>query len=322
MGAATLTRATLTHEGAPTGYLRPAGLSKFTQADLQLSLLHRPGTLIELRAKGPHGGMVQSWHSNPQAAATDALSIAEHTDVYVGVLPRLRRSGGKDSVASASVVWVECDSPHSVERVLSHEHQPNMVICSSSGRCHAYWSLTRELTPEHIEQACKRLAWHLGGDMKATDSARILRVAGTRNHKRAESQAVFLAHFGGMNVDPRDLVGELTDPTPPPSAAARPTRPKLADPTRAALKAVAADQYVSALTGREVSRGMVCCPFHKGGEERTPSLHVTGVHDALWHCFGCGEGSDIFGFAARLWGMNETADFPAIVKRLTKELGV
>jgi DNA primase len=58
------------------------------------------------------------------------------------------------------------------------------------------------------------------------------------------------------------------------------------------------------------------CPFH---DERSPSFNVTPAR-GFWHCFGCGEGGDIFTFAGRMWNLDATRDFRAIVDRLTKEM--
>ena len=59
--------------------------------------------------------------------------------------------------------------------------------------------------------------------------------------------------------------------------------------------------YIRVLTGREVDRnGFVRCPFHAGGNERTPSLYA--YPEGGWKCFGCGAGGRIYQFAGLLAG--------------------
>lgn len=53
-----------------------------------------------------------------------------------------------------------------------------------------------------------------------------------------------------------------------------------------------------------------CCPFHN---EKTPSFKIDPVLQ-LWHCFGCGEGGDVFGFLMKI----EDLTFPEAVRNLAE----
>jgi DNA primase len=56
------------------------------------------------------------------------------------------------------------------------------------------------------------------------------------------------------------------------------------------------------------------CPFHK---DDTPSLMVS-PEKGLWHCFGCGEGGDVFSFLMKI----ERISFSEALSRLAAEAGV
>lgn len=56
------------------------------------------------------------------------------------------------------------------------------------------------------------------------------------------------------------------------------------------------------------------CPFH---HEKTASF-VVNPDKQIYHCFGCGEGGNVFGFVMKF----ERLDFPETVKMLAKKAGV
>jgi hypothetical protein len=79
-----------------------------------------------------------------------------------------------------------------------------------------------------------------------------------------------------------------------------------------------AEVYIRRLTGREAVRGFVQCPFHGDGEERTSSLHVTGI---FWHCQACKLGGTIYDFAGQLWGIQPRREgFRELQFRLAESL--
>jgi hypothetical protein len=301
------------------------------QARMFLTALVRAagaGALVELRWRRPNaGGMGRVFVPANEARRAAALAVerGKTTDVYAGIAPRAHEAGGKDAVPAVSWLWADCDSAEACKALAAFEPAPPMLVRSSPGRGHAYWPLRQTLEGDEADRALRRLAHALGADERCAERARILRVPGTYNHKTDPPEPVRLVRFEppAQSFLVADVVGGLPDPEPERDAPAAIRRPARLDGTVAdVLRAIPADAYVPALTGRPAVRGYVQCPFHGDGRERTPSLWIGGRagHEADWRCFGCDAGGGIFDLAARLWGMDTRRDFPALIDRLTTEL--
>lgn len=57
-----------------------------------------------------------------------------------------------------------------------------------------------------------------------------------------------------------------------------------------------------------------CCPFH---DEKSPSFKVNPA-TGLWHCFGCGDGGDVFSYVQRREGL----EFPDAIRYLADRAGI
>ena len=65
--------------------------------------------------------------------------------------------------------------------------------------------------------------------------------------------------------------------------------------------------------------GKAQCPWHGGGDERTPSLHC--YDDGGFYCYGCGVGGSIIDLGARLYGLEPRGrGFHEIRRRLAADL--
>lgn len=274
----------------------------------------RPSMLVEVRWRMPTG-MARCFvdAGDLGRVARMVRRRAGSTDVFVGVLPRWRRGGGRDAVAGgARTVWVDLDAPEAARRLEAFEPAPHLAVASGGpGHVHAYWLLSGPIAPVRVERANRRLAWALGGDAQCVDAPRILRPPGTINHARHGAPVRLLSLTDRAPVALAELIDKLTDP--PREAPPRPARRAgLAAAGADRVLAVAPEQYVRALTGQVVGRSRkVRCPLH---EDRSPSLHVYEDPAAGWFCFGCGRGGTAYDLAAGIWGMSTDGDEFAVLR--------
>ncbi len=288
------------------------------------------GGLLEVRERVTSGGMRAHFFpaGDLRGAARGILELAERAEVFLGVAPRRsgvlkngRQSGGLDAIERCWTLHVDADTEEACAALERFSPPPAVVVRSGSG-LHGYWPLRQSLPPAWAARANRRLAFALGGDLAAADAARILRPAGTENRKTTPPRPVECVYLDVVAYLAADVVGSLPDP-PSERAPSLPTRPL---PGRAGdeqdpLLAIPAAEYVPALIGRPVGRdGKAQCPFHAGGQERTPSLHAY-PDDRGWYCWPCQAGGTIIDLGARLYGIEPRgAGYHELRRRLAGEL--
>jgi hypothetical protein len=155
---------------------------------------------------------------------------ASRLNVFVGAAPRVREDGTAEAVERVWCLWTDLDGPDALARLRDFCPLPSIVIRTGSGGGHAYWPLRVPLEPQSAQRANRRLALALGGDMAATDPARILRPAGSLNHKHRPPRVVRCTRLECHVFTGEQVVGSLPDSdhyTPRPHAAptGRPSDP-------------------------------------------------------------------------------------------------
>lgn len=224
----------------------------------------------------------------------------ESTDVYVGVIPRRRRSGGRTAlIDSGDVVWIDCDTAHSVQLLARFPVPPSVLVRSgTSTNRHAYWLLADPEPVTAVEFANRMLSAALCADERSADAARILRPPGTRNHKRGRATRVRLDGCEPSVMYPLTTILKAAGVESPSPGVPDGRTPRTADDP---LLIVPPAVYVERLTGLTVTRSRkIPCPFH---DDKSPSLHVYRSAADGWYCFGCRRGGSIYDFAAGLWRM-------------------
>lgn len=282
--------------------------------------------LIEIRSAAADGAMRQTFTPATRAdrAAHTITTLAASTDVYVGVLLRRRRAGGRRACDRSHLAFIDIDRPDAIQRLEHHRCPPTAVVASggSPGHAHAYWQLQHPVDLDKLERANRLLAMQLGGDLASIDAARILRPPTSRNYKRTPPTLVELVVLEpARRYQPDELTAGIADPSPPRQSTSPSSRAASNELDRQLL-AIPAASYVAALTGRQPNRaGKIRCPFH---DDNTPSLQL--YPDGSWCCFAPHGnegriGGTIYDFGARLWGLDTRGrQFLQLRQRLAHEL--
>jgi RepB DNA-primase from phage plasmid len=119
------------------------------------------------------------------------------SDVFFGVATRWRLGGSKADCAVTPALWVDIDwkdfaggEKEAARHLKLFALPPSIIVCSGHG-LHLYWLLEKPVPADSlIESYLKGLAAALQGDRGSAEIARVLRVPGTFNYKRAKSVSV------------------------------------------------------------------------------------------------------------------------------------
>src|SRR5215208_3679203 len=91
-------------------------------------------SFLELRYRVGEQALAASFFdaADADALAREIRDRSGQTDVFVGCVPRLRRSGTKDALGASSVLWAECDGEAAARAALAFTPRPSVVVSSGS----------------------------------------------------------------------------------------------------------------------------------------------------------------------------------------------
>src|SRR5262245_23228540 len=162
--------------------------------DFLAVLFHDARGKVELRAvpRDRGDGPVPTCFSDPGAAAWRAGFLTTHPTkhIYFGVATRRDGSSGKlENCLDVGAVWVDLDfakiSEEEARTRLAAFPLPPSIALRSGGGAHLYWLLVQRLAvcDPRLRPLLVALARALPGDPAVVDSARCLRLPGSKNWK-------------------------------------------------------------------------------------------------------------------------------------------
>jgi len=108
-------------------------------------------------------------------------------------------SGQKADVLGSRVAWVDFD--YGVPETYGEIPRPNIVVrTSGSDHIHAYWNLNTFQEPNAVEELNRRLAYNFEADTSGWDCNQLLRLPGTRNHKRGADVVLLQARSASFAI--------------------------------------------------------------------------------------------------------------------------
>jgi hypothetical protein len=113
--------------------------------------------------------------------------------IYItpSVLKPNRRNRRKESFQERqTVIYLDCDQPHCLDRIKQRYPYPTLVVRTSRGRYQVYWRLDRAVGIAEQEQLMSAMAIDVGADRAATDVSRVLRLPTFWNRKPGRDNTV------------------------------------------------------------------------------------------------------------------------------------
>ena len=171
--------------------------------------------LIELRYRLTERGWDKRFAESPAEADEAAARLTRRADVYVGMLPRLGRTGDEQRrYAPTRVLWADCDTGRSVRKLELFESTPTAVVRSggvdgATAKRHGYWLLAEPLATEDVRRHALRLAHHFESDPAVADAGHVMRVPGSRSYKTG--RVARLEAFTGEAHALAEVTGGLED---------------------------------------------------------------------------------------------------------------
>ena len=180
------------------------------------------GGYVEIRQKSGWGILTLNWISLVNPKMPD---FPDDEHIYIGVATRKNQSGGtKNDIKEIPALWTDVDfkdidQAEIDQRIDDFPLRPSMIVKTGNGY-HLYWILDTPATTtdiQRIEEINKRLVSHFGGDAKATDAARVLRLPGTYNIKYDPHRLVTIESKNNKTYSINDFEFLQTPPSEPQS---------------------------------------------------------------------------------------------------------
>lgn len=164
---------------------------------------------LHLATKDETGNFENHWLRWPANEKRFNAFIEKYSGIDCYYSPSIfgRTHPGRSSVQSSSVCFADFDGP--LPSNWGDFGEPSLILESSPGKHHVYWSLPNPREPGYIESINKRIAQELGADLSGWDAGQLLRIPETTNLK-TNSKTRIISERGGFLQEVTELAPKLT----------------------------------------------------------------------------------------------------------------